>query len=137
MRRGSDELHTCTYSCIQLVAPSDIAIYGTLCALATLSRSTVKSSTLVHTVFATYIEQEPYVRDLVQAYLSSDFKTVLELLARYSVRTLCCIHSAIHRCCRFNRLTRLCIDSFRRTPLRTASRPGTTSISTSLHMYPS
>ncbi|KIM57683.1 hypothetical protein SCLCIDRAFT_16897 [Scleroderma citrinum Foug A] len=80
----------------KLVAPSDIAIYGTLCALASLSRSTVKSNTLVHTVFATYIEQEPYVRDLVQAYLSSDFKTVLELLARYSTRHYIDIHLASH-----------------------------------------
>ena len=49
---------------------------------------------LVQTVFATYIEQEP--RDLVQAYLSSDFKTVIELLTRYSVRILSYIYPAIH-----------------------------------------
>ncbi|KAL4067501.1 26S proteasome subunit RPN7-domain-containing protein [Scleroderma yunnanense] len=81
---------------LDLVAPSDIAIYGILCALGSLSRSTVKSHTLAHTVFATYIEQEPYIRDLVQAYLSSNFKTVLELLARYSTRHYIDIHLSLH-----------------------------------------
>ncbi|KAG1884909.1 hypothetical protein F4604DRAFT_1952029 [Suillus subluteus] len=38
-----------------------------------------------NTVFSAYIEQEPYVRDLTQSYLSSDFKNVLELLERYSI----------------------------------------------------
>lgn len=70
---------------IQLVSPGDIAIYGTLCALASLSRSAVKAQLLRNPVFSAYIEQEPYVRDLIQAYMSSDFKTTLEIISRYSV----------------------------------------------------
>ncbi|KAG6331018.1 hypothetical protein ID866_8073 [Astraeus odoratus] len=80
----------------KLVVPSDIAIYGTLCALASLSRSAVKSQTVENAVFATYMEQEPYVRELVQAYMSSDFKTVLELLSRYSTRHYIDIHLSPH-----------------------------------------
>lgn len=72
----------------QLIAPGDIAIYGTLCALASLSRSAIKSQLLRNPVFSAYIEQEPYVRDVIQAYMSSDFKTTLEILSRYSVRSL-------------------------------------------------
>lgn len=71
---------------IQLVSPGDIAIYGTLCALASLSRSAVKAQLLRNPVFSAYIEQEPYIRDLIQAYMSSDFKTTLEILSKYSVR---------------------------------------------------
>ncbi|CAK5279986.1 unnamed protein product [Mycena citricolor] len=70
----------------KLVAPGDIAIYGVLCALATLPRSALKSQILENSTFGVYIEQEPYVRELVEAYLSSNFKTVLELLNRYSAR---------------------------------------------------
>ncbi|KAJ7803903.1 hypothetical protein B0H14DRAFT_2384221, partial [Mycena olivaceomarginata] len=67
-----------------LIAPGDIAIYGVLCALATLPRSAPKTQILENSTFGMYVEQEPYVRELVEAYLSSNFKTVLELLNRYS-----------------------------------------------------
>lgn len=36
--------------------------------------------------FGVYIEQEPYVREIIEAYMASKFKTVLEILERYSVR---------------------------------------------------
>jgi len=80
----------------KLVAPSDIAVYGTLCALASLSRSAVKAQLLGNSVFSAYIEQEPYIRDLIQAYMSSDFKTTLEILSRYSTRHYIDIHLGIH-----------------------------------------
>ncbi|KIK22558.1 hypothetical protein PISMIDRAFT_102310 [Pisolithus microcarpus 441] len=80
----------------KLVAPSDIAIYGTLCALSSLSRSLVKSQLVDNPTFATYIEQEPYVRELVQAYMTSDFKTVLDILSRYSIRHNTDIHLSAH-----------------------------------------
>lgn len=35
--------------------------------------------------FGVYIEQEPYVRELIDAYMGSRFKTVLEILDRFSV----------------------------------------------------
>jgi COP9 signalosome complex subunit 1 len=59
-----------------------------LCALASLPRSALKTQILENSTFGVYVEQEPYVRELVEAYLSSNFKTVLELLNRYSVRRL-------------------------------------------------
>ncbi|KAH7920716.1 PCI-domain-containing protein [Leucogyrophana mollusca] len=80
----------------KLVAPGDIAIYGTLCALSSLSRPAIKAQLLANAVFSLYIEQESYVRDLVQSYMASDFKTVLELLARYSTRHQLDIHLAPH-----------------------------------------
>ena len=46
----------------QLVAPGDIAIYGTLCALASLSRSAIKAQLLRNPIFSAYIEQEPTIR---------------------------------------------------------------------------
>ncbi|KAI6143789.1 26S proteasome subunit RPN7-domain-containing protein [Pisolithus tinctorius] len=80
----------------KLVAPSDIAIYGTLCALASLPRSSVKAQLVDNPIFATYIEQEPYVRELVQAYMASDFKTVLDILSRNSIRHNTDIHLSLH-----------------------------------------
>ncbi|KAG6818323.1 hypothetical protein H0H93_005994, partial [Arthromyces matolae] len=43
-----------------------------------------------------YIEQEPYVRELIEAYMASDFKTVLERLNKYSTRHLIDLHLAAH-----------------------------------------
>ncbi|KAF7366739.1 PCI domain-containing protein [Mycena sanguinolenta] len=80
----------------KLIAPGDIAIYGVLCALATLPRSALKTQILENSVFGVYVEQEPYVRELVEAYLSSNFKTVLELLNRYSSRHALDIYLAPH-----------------------------------------
>ncbi|KAI0088210.1 G protein pathway suppressor 1 [Irpex rosettiformis] len=69
-----------------LVSASDIAIYGTLCALASFHRSSIKAQLLDNPTFAVYIEQEPYIRELIEAYMASKFKTVLEILDRYSTR---------------------------------------------------
>ncbi|KAF7329678.1 PCI domain-containing protein [Mycena kentingensis (nom. inval.)] len=80
----------------RLVAPGDIAIYGVLCALSSLPRSSLKSQILENATFGVYIEQEPYVRELVEAYLASNFKSVLELLSRYSARNALDMYLAPH-----------------------------------------
>lgn len=69
-----------------LISPGDIAIIASLCALASLSRSAIKTNILESDAFGIYLEHEPHVRELIDAYLGSQFKTVLELLERFSVR---------------------------------------------------
>ncbi|TBU25696.1 PCI-domain-containing protein [Dichomitus squalens] len=80
----------------KLIAPGDIAIYATLCALATFSRPQIKSQVLDNDNFGVYIEQEPYVRELLEAYINNRFKTVLESLDRYSTRHYIDVHLAPH-----------------------------------------
>jgi len=80
----------------KLVAPGDIAIYGTLCALATFQRPAIKSRILENSIFGSYIEQEPYIRELTEAYMNSNFKVVLELLSRYSTRHCIDVHLSPH-----------------------------------------
>ena len=72
----------------QLIAPGDIGIAGTLCALASLPRSAIKSQLLENDSFSIYIEYEPHVRELVEAYMASKFSAVLDLLEKYSVSKL-------------------------------------------------
>ncbi|KAG6816086.1 hypothetical protein H0H87_008748 [Tephrocybe sp. NHM501043] len=79
-----------------VISPGDIAVYGTLCALSSLPRTALRTNLLDNPVFGVFIEQEPYIRELIEAYMSSDFKTVLELLNRYSTRHLIDIHLAPH-----------------------------------------
>ncbi|KAK0447207.1 26S proteasome subunit RPN7-domain-containing protein [Armillaria borealis] len=80
----------------RLVSPSDIAIYGTICAMASLSRSAFKARVLDNPSFGVYIEQEPYLRELIEAYMASKFQTVLDLLSRYSTRHYIDIHLTSH-----------------------------------------
>lgn len=68
-----------------MISPADIAACATLCALATFSRSAIKVQVLENDVFSAYIEQESYIREMLEAYMSSRFKTVLEILDRNSV----------------------------------------------------
>lgn len=76
--------------------PSDIPVYGVLCALASLSRSAIKAAVVENETFSYYLEQEPYVRDILDAYMASKFKDVLYLLDRYSSRHLLDVHLAPH-----------------------------------------
>ncbi|KAF8624719.1 hypothetical protein AX17_007050 [Amanita inopinata Kibby_2008] len=80
----------------KLITPGDIAIYGALCALAGMSRGTLKTQVEGSKHFAEYLEQEPYVRELLTAYMNSNFKTVLELLSRYSTRHYIDVHLSPH-----------------------------------------
>ncbi|KDQ06293.1 hypothetical protein BOTBODRAFT_60691 [Botryobasidium botryosum FD-172 SS1] len=75
-----------------VISPADVAIYATMCALAGLSRSAIKASLLENDTFGFYLQQESYVRELLDAYMASKFKLVLELLEKHSTRHLLDIH---------------------------------------------
>ncbi|KAG5651159.1 hypothetical protein H0H81_009651 [Sphagnurus paluster] len=79
-----------------VIAPGDIAVYGTLCALSSLPRSSLRNVLLGNSVFGVYLEQEPYIRELIESYMASDFKKVLDILSRYSTRHLADIHLTQH-----------------------------------------
>ncbi|KZT64455.1 PCI-domain-containing protein [Daedalea quercina L-15889] len=80
----------------RLIAPSDVAIYTTLCALSTFSRQQIRKQILNNDNFGVYIEQEPYVRELLESYMGNRFKLMLEILERYSTRHALDLHLAYH-----------------------------------------
>ncbi|CCM06321.1 uncharacterized protein FIBRA_08573 [Fibroporia radiculosa] len=80
----------------KMIAPADIAVYATLCALATFTRPAIRAQVLDNDGFGAYIEQEPYVRELLEAYMGNRFKDVLALLDKYSTRHSLDIHLASH-----------------------------------------
>ncbi|EKM56660.1 uncharacterized protein PHACADRAFT_253909 [Phanerochaete carnosa HHB-10118-sp] len=81
----------------KVIHPSDIAIYTTLCALATLQRSQIKSQIMENDTFvSSYLESEPYIRELVVNWLGGKFKAVLESLEKYSTRHALLPHLAPH-----------------------------------------
>lgn len=50
-----------------------------------MSRSAFKAQVLENPTFGVYIEQEQYIRELIEAHMGSNFKTVLDVLNKYSV----------------------------------------------------
>ncbi|KAL0066287.1 hypothetical protein AAF712_006718 [Marasmius tenuissimus] len=80
----------------KLVSQGDIAIYGVISALASLSRSAFKAQVIENLPFSAFIEQEPYIREIVESYMSSNFKGVLELLSKHNTRHVLDIHLFPH-----------------------------------------
>ncbi|KAI0672247.1 G protein pathway suppressor 1 [Trametes maxima] len=80
----------------KLIAPGDVAIYATLCALATFPRPAIRAQILDNENFGMYLEQEPYIRELLESYMNNRFKNVLEILERYSTRHYADIHLYQH-----------------------------------------
>jgi COP9 signalosome complex subunit 1 len=65
-----------------VIAPEDIAVYGTICALATLERSVLKKDLLEcqNTGIKSFIDLVPSMRTLVQDYFALKFHDCLHLL---------------------------------------------------------
>jgi len=68
-----------------IVAPGDVAVYGTLCALATLGRAEVKRK-VVEGEGGVGLGEGEGMKEIVEAWMGSRFRVVLELLERYSTR---------------------------------------------------
>ncbi|KAF8323944.1 PCI-domain-containing protein [Clavulina sp. PMI_390] len=79
-----------------VISTSDVAIYGTLCALASMTRSAIKVNYHENDAFSFYLEQEPYTRELLDAFMNNQFKTVLDVLERSSNRHFLDVHLSRH-----------------------------------------
>ncbi|CED83824.1 Protein arginine N-methyltransferase CARM1 [Phaffia rhodozyma] len=69
-----------------VISPTEVAICGSLCALASLRRLALKSELLLNDDFRAYVDEEGYVRDLVDAFVDGKYKDCLSLLEKYSSR---------------------------------------------------
>lgn len=62
------------------MSASDVAVYGTLCALATFSRTELKERVLGSTLFRKFLESEPKLVELLQKFCGSEFGICLDIL---------------------------------------------------------
>lgn len=67
------------------VSPNDVAIYGTLCALASLDRNEMQKVVLDSPTFRAFLELEPHLRRAVTFFVNSRFPACLEILKAYRV----------------------------------------------------
>jgi COP9 signalosome complex subunit 1 len=70
-------------ACNTIIAPNDIAIYGGLCALATMERNELNSRVLENSNFRTYLELEPHIRRAITFFVNSRYSACLGILESY------------------------------------------------------
>lgn len=89
----SAELGT-SYS--DVISPHDVAVYGTLCALATFDRQELKSRVITNIGFREFLELVPEVRELLYDFYNSRYASCLSHLAALQPSLGLDLHLAPH-----------------------------------------
>ena len=76
----------------ELISSNDIAVYGGLCALASMSRAELQSKVLDNTNFRSFLELEPHIRRAINSFCASKYSQCLEVLESYRADYLLDIH---------------------------------------------
>lgn len=66
-----------------VVTSNDVAVYGGLCALASMSRSELQIKVLENTDFRNFLELEPHVRRAIAFFCASKYSQCLDILESY------------------------------------------------------
>ncbi|SCV71204.1 BQ2448_2792 [Microbotryum intermedium] len=90
---GKEALHSAAG---HFIPAADIAVYATLTGLATFNRNQLRTRLLENDDLRPMLELEPYLREIIQAFHSSNFKDGLEGLDKYSTRQRLDPHLAPH-----------------------------------------
>lgn len=79
-----------------IITANDVAIYGGLCALASMDRNELQTEVLENSNFRTYLELEPHIRRAISAFVNSRYSTCLEILEAYYTDYFLDIHLQKH-----------------------------------------
>lgn len=77
-------------------SPNDVAVYGGLCALATMDRNELQRRVLDNSNFRSYLELEPHIRRAVQQFVNGRYSACLSTLEDYRNDYLLDIHLQKH-----------------------------------------
>ena len=67
----------------ELLTANDVAVYGGLCALASMDRDDLQSLVLAKSDFRQFLELEPHIRRAISLFCSSKYASCLEVLESY------------------------------------------------------
>lgn len=67
----------------EILSPNDIAVYGGLCALASMNRQELQTRVLDNANFRNYLELEPHIRRAISFFVSSKYSSCLAILESY------------------------------------------------------
>lgn len=80
----------------EVMTPNDIAVYGGLCALASMDRSNLQKYVLDNSKFRSYLELEPHIRRAIAFFVSSKYSSCLAILESYRADYLLDIYLQPH-----------------------------------------
>lgn len=83
-------------ACNKIISPNDVAVYGGICALATMDRNTLQKNVLENSRFRTYLELEPHIRRAISFFVNSRYSQCLGVLESYRADYLLDIHLSKH-----------------------------------------
>jgi COP9 signalosome complex subunit 1 len=67
----------------EVISPNDVAVYGGLCALATMNRATLQKKVLENAAFRPILELEPHIRRAITMFGASKYTGCLNILESY------------------------------------------------------
>src|SRR5690606_126476 len=80
----------------EVVSHNDIAIYGGLCALATMDRDSLKTQVIENSSFRAFLDLEPHILRAINAFVSAKYSTCLQILEDYKTDYLLDIYLSKH-----------------------------------------
>lgn len=80
----------------EVLTPNDIALYGGLCALASMTREELQKHVLDNSGFRNYLELEPHIRRAISYFVSSKYSACLSILDSHKADYLLDIYLQRH-----------------------------------------
>ncbi|CAL5867868.1 uncharacterized protein PFLUO_LOCUS2089 [Penicillium psychrofluorescens] len=80
----------------ETITPNDIAVYGGLCALASMDRVELQRRVLENNSFRNFLELEPHIRRAITFFCNSKFRLCLDILDAYRADYLLDLHLQRH-----------------------------------------
>lgn len=96
----------------ELITPNDIAVYGGLCALASMDRSELQHRVLENQAFRNFLELEPHVRRAIGFFCNSKFRPCLDILDAYRADYLLDLHLQRHVTALYKRIRTKAIQQY-------------------------
>ncbi|KAE8354161.1 26S proteasome subunit RPN7-domain-containing protein [Aspergillus coremiiformis] len=80
----------------EVLTSNDVAVYGGLCALASMDRNELQRRVLDNSSFRNFLELEPHIRRAISFFCNSKFRPCLEILESYQNDYLLDVHLQRH-----------------------------------------
>ncbi|XP_059476353.1 COP9 signalosome complex subunit 1 isoform X2 [Neocloeon triangulifer] len=80
----------------EILSPSNVAVYGGLCALATFDRQELQKNVIFSSSFKLFLELEPQLRDIIFKFYQSKYASCLQLLDEIKDNLLLDMYIAPH-----------------------------------------
>ncbi|GAD94163.1 COP9 signalosome subunit 1 (CsnA), putative [Paecilomyces variotii No. 5] len=80
----------------EIITSNDVAVYGGLCALASMDRNELQRRVLDNSSFRNFLELEPHIRRAISFFCNNKFRSCLDILEAYRTDYLLDFHLQRH-----------------------------------------